>query len=102
MQATLPIINTAETLFKQTLPFTLHSDSNSAIAAFKSGYSRKMRHLKKNQRVSVAFVADSMDEIEGKVVREDSEHNNADLHTKALDRILYQRHREALGVKCFK
>ena len=101
VQSTLPLLSATEQVFQQKLLYTLHTDSDSARSSFQSGYSRKLRYLKKNQRVSVAFVADALAQIGGRVAREDSERNSADLHTKPLERVLFHRHRAFMGVTQF-
>ena len=66
---------------------------------FENGYSRKPRYLRKNQRISIAFVTDALKAIMTNVTRVDPKGNNADIHTKPLSTILFNKHKADLGVK---
>ena len=82
----------------QQLPFQLCTDSNSARTAFVNGYSRKLRYIKKNQRICLGFVSDSLERTGGEAVRVDSGDNTADMHTKPLPRLAFTKLRNEMGV----
>jgi hypothetical protein len=98
MGGTMPLAAAASDIFGYQIAFELDTDSDSARATFENGYSRKLRYIRKNQRVSIAFVADALKAIMGKVFRVDSKDNNSDIHTKPLSAVLFGRHKADLGV----
>ncbi len=76
----------------------LHTDSESAESNFKSGYSRKLRYLRKHQRVSLGFIGGEVSSGNVEVLRTPTDTNNTDIHTKPLDRVKFRRHAEAMGM----
>ena len=84
VQSTFPIASVLEEFECQQLPFQLCTDSNSARTAFVNGYSRKLRYIKKNQRICLGFVSDSLERTGGEAVRVDSGDNTDDMHTRNL------------------
>ena len=100
MGGAMPLAAAASDIFGETIPFELDtdSDSDSARVTFENGYSCKLRYLRKNQRISIAFVC-VLEAIMGNVTRVDSKDNNADIHTKPLSAILFNEHKADLGVK---
>ena len=98
LQQSLPLLAAAEEMFNQSMPLDLLTDNDAARAAFNQGYSRKLRYLKKHQRVSLGFVKDVLDRF-GFTGRVDSDRNNSDLHTKHLNKILFQRHCDDMGIR---
>ena len=61
VHSTFPIAAVFEEFVSQQLLFQLCTDSNSARTVFVNGYSRKFRYIKKNQRVCLGFVSDSLE-----------------------------------------
>ena len=98
VQSTFPIAAVLEEFVCQQLPFQLCTDSNSARTAFVNGYSRKLRYIKKNQRICLGFVSDSLERTGGEAVRVDSGDNTADMHTKPLPTIAFTKLRNEMGV----
>ena len=78
--------------------FQVHVDNDAANVSFTQGYSRKLRYMRKHQRVSLGFIKDGLDGTGGEVLRVDTDKNNSDLHTKPLGRVAFEKHREAMGV----
>ena len=91
VQSTFPIAAVLQEFVSQQLPSQLCTDSNSARTAFVNGYSRKLRYIKKNQRVCLGFVTDSLERTGGEAVRVDSGDNTADMHTKPLTRVAFTK-----------
>eukprot|EP00931_Biecheleriopsis_adriatica_P065039 TRINITY_DN3965_c1_g1_i1.p1 TRINITY_DN3965_c1_g1~~TRINITY_DN3965_c1_g1_i1.p1 ORF type:complete len:1301 (-),score=320.83 TRINITY_DN3965_c1_g1_i1:1146-5048(-) len=98
LQQATPLLAAAEEMFGSSLPLDLLTDNDAARAAFQQGYSRKLRYLKKHQRVSLGFVRDLMEKL-GLVGRIDSDKNNSDVHTKPLSKVSFQKHCDDMGVK---
>ena len=98
MGGAMPLAAAASDIFGYTIPFELDTDSDSARVTFENGYSRKLRYLRKHQRISISFVADALKAVMGNVTRADSKDNNADIHTKPLSAILFNKHKADLGV----
>ena len=80
----------AQTLMEYLLGFRPrirhHIDNQQAISAIKRGYSKKLRHLGRTQRVNFGFLNDILEDPEMlyEVVHRPSKEMKADLLTKAL------------------
>ena len=98
VQSTFPMAAVLEESVSQQLPFQLCTDSNSVRTAFVNGYSRKLRYIKKNQRVCLGFASDSLERTGGEAARADSGDNTADMHTKPLPRVAFTKLRSEMGV----
>ena len=81
------------------LPVHLLTDSAAAETNYKTGYSRKLRYMRKNQRTSLAFTSDAIAQVCMEVGRVESGRNNSVVHTKALERVPFTRHRDAMSVR---
>ena len=99
MQAALPIQAVCEDGFGHAISMIVYTDSDNARSAFVNGYSRRLRYLRKYQRICLGFAHDSLEASGGKVERVDTGENNSDLHTKPLARTLFGKHRAAMGVR---
>ena len=69
----------ASDIFGYAIPFELDTGSDSARVTFENGCFCKLHYLRKNQRISIAFVTDAFKAIMSNVTRVDSKDNNADL-----------------------
>jgi len=72
VQSILPIAAVLKEFVCQQFPFQLYSDSNSARTACVNGYCKKLKYIKKNQRICVGFVGGSLERTGGEAVRADS------------------------------
>ena len=97
LQSFLPILDVVETVVGSPVPCALLTDSDAARAAMKNGYSRKMRYLKKTQRICLGFIGDAIQEA-CTVERVDTDDNDADVHTKPLARQAFHKFRSQMGV----
>ena len=87
-----------ERLFHAALPVQMWTDYEAARLAYTNGYSRKLRHMRKHQRVSAAFVKEGLDKLKAPVGRIDSACNTADMFTKPLPRGTFEDHVTSLGL----
>ena len=74
-------------------------DNDAAKTSFQEGYSRKLRYVRKHQRVSLGFIKDSRENSDIELHRVDSGDNCGDVHTKPLERVAFQKHRTTMGVE---
>ena len=99
IRAAPPVIAIGENAFQRDFDVCVLIDNDAAKSAFREGYSRKLRYLRKYQKVSLGFIRDSLSNSNGKLERVDSSENNSDIHTKHLDRVAFLKHRAAMGVE---
>ena len=98
MTSTMASVATAEFIFGHAVGYSLASDSESACANFLAGYSRKLRYLRKYQKISLGLISDALHAMGATVSPVRSGENNSDIHTKPLARVLFQRHKADMGV----
>jgi hypothetical protein len=93
----LPITGVLESLQPKVV-MDVETDNETAQAVIKSNLPKKLRYLKKTQRISIAFLHDTM-AIEGHNDRRvDTTLNTSDLMTKPLGREAHVRHCNELRV----
>lgn len=83
----LPLIQIFEFIYGYAPEVTVEVDNNATIDAIHSGYSLRMRHLPRSQRVSIARLHELFndEELHMTLQRVDTEENTADVFTKAVD-----------------
>ena len=59
---------------------------------------KKLRCIKKNQRVCLGFVSGSLERTGGEAVRADSGDNTSDMHTKPLPTVAFTKLRTEIEV----
>lgn len=79
---------------------TVRVDNNAAIEAVKAGYSVRMRHLPRTQRVSISRLHDMFvdEEMNMNLTRVNSDNNLADLFTKPLEGKRFQQMIKSIGL----
>ena len=90
---------TIEHMFNRRLGSKVWTDSESARLSYNLGYSRKMRHLRKHHRVSVAFIKEALEQLGTKAARVDAADNPADIFTKPLPKSPFLKHVLGLGME---
>ena len=101
--STYPLTGVLDEIYGQVFPWVLHVDNDAARLVAMNGASNISRYMAQHQRINFAFLKDAFDSLlhEGsrEVVRCDSITNVADIMTKALGRVAFERHRLACGVE---
>ena len=57
-----------------------------------------MRHLRKHQRISIAFIKEALEQLKTTATRVATSENTADIFTKALPKRLFVQHIESMGM----
>jgi hypothetical protein len=91
--------STIEYIFNRKLGSKVWTDSESVRLSYNLGYSRKMRHLRKHQRVSVAFIKEALEQLGTKAARVDTADSPADIFTKPLPKSPFLKHVLGLGME---
>ena len=99
LQHLLGYRSTIEYMFNRRLGSKVWADSESARLSYNHGYSRKMRRLRKHQRVSVAFIKEALKQLGTKAARVDTADNPADIFTKPLPKSPFLKHMLGLGME---
>jgi len=97
----LPISGVMEFLMpmQDNISMELHIDASVARGAIRTGYSKQMRYITKTHGVSIAWLHAVVQKLDIKVVPVASEDNSSDVHTKPLTRAVFEKFRDAMGVK---
>ena len=98
LQYMLELHVTLENVFNRALAARVWTDSEAARLAYNLGYSRRMRHLRKHQRISIAFIKEALEQLKTNATRVATTENTADIFTKALPKKLFAQHVEAMGM----
>ena len=95
----LPLTGVLESL-QDVVEMYVETDNETAQVVIKSNLPKKLRYLKKTQRVSIAFLHDVMSMPHHHDERVASGDNNSDLMTKPLERVLHWKHTREIGILC--
>ena len=89
-----------EVLLGRPVVMKVFVDNTQAIAAAKTGYSKKLRHLSRSHRVSIGTINELVEDAEAYVVIEykNTKEQRADLFTKALDGPAFLAARNMIGL----
>ena len=82
----------------QQIPWRLRTDSKCAIDILQKGVSVALRHLRRTQAVSIAWVADVVSNGSGHVTHVPGAENVADALTKQLPVVPFTAHRSGMGL----
>jgi len=87
----LPMAVLIDQAFDCEAPIVVASDSTVAITAVEKGVTPGLKYMRKNQRISISALADSVRSTRTQVVKVDTEINVADFFTKPMvaDRFLF-------------
>ena len=94
----LPIQVLLEKVMRSSISTTLLEDNSSCIQIIRAGYSPKLRSMSKTHRISVAALAEAVEENLIEVSHIDTKAPLADIFTKALNRMIFLGLRERIGV----
>jgi len=93
---TLPVSEILDTLLGRKIPAEILTDNVAALTAIKAGLSSTMKYISKTQKISIAWLKESTEQLGIEVKKVDTAKNAADLFTKPLQQ---PRHGE-LSIMC--
>ena len=89
-----------ETLLGRPIEVKLFEDNQATLKIIQSGYSAKLRHLGKSQRVDVAFVADCCSQCGVIPLYIATDKQKGDFLTKGLAREKHCQALQLVGIQC--
>ncbi len=99
-QEALPIQELFETLIGSKLWLMCKVDNTQALAAAKKGYSKRLRHLGRTQRVSLGFLNELIEDSDLKVRMDYAStlEQKADIFTKAMQPAAFAKARALISM----
>ena len=88
-----------EAVLDRTVYHAVRTDSDPARFAVEKGYSRRLAHIKKLQRISIGWLHDVFRRPRTDLSRVDTKKSRADLFTKALDHLSHWGHIARMGMR---
>ena len=98
--AAVPSLGLWERLLKRPVPIRLLEDNQATLKIMQSGYSAKLRHMGKTQRVEMSFVTDVCQTCGVKPEYIKTDLQKGDFLTKGLTRDKHCNALDLVGLKC--
>ena len=96
----IPMLNLMEAMLGRSVSLSCREDNTQAIAGVRRGYSKKLRHIERTQRVSLGALHEMLcgDGAVGEIVHHPTDSHKGDIFTKVLDRQKFEAAVRRIGV----